>query len=270
LPSAERGSVYTAHIRNRADFDRQIVKSPTCTVSIPEFQLTIPPNRGQLTNVEGIVRDTMRDLALDQPLRKAIEPENYEKIGALIARMKEVLGDEDEDKDAMTWEGGGRDNAATAEEETTEGDRPDRDDVKRRKPNDEFPVDFKVAKSADTLEKPFPPFTVTLDDPAGNSFIQFLGSISDPKWTFRQYDRTREQDAAIGLQPATGPGAQEAADEGLVDPGEGKFANEEVFKFEGICSSCKQPLDTLMKKVHIPYFQVTSIRCCVVVSRTAR
>ena len=36
----------------------------------------------------------MRDLALDQPLRKVMEPENYVKIGALVERLREVLGDE--------------------------------------------------------------------------------------------------------------------------------------------------------------------------------
>ena len=30
---------------------------------------------------------------------------------------------------------------------------------------------------------------------------------------------------------------------------------EEVYVFPGTCSSCKQPLDTKMKKVNIPYFQ---------------
>ncbi|KAL7414046.1 ZPR1 zinc-finger domain-containing protein [Mrakia frigida] len=275
----ERGSIYTAHIRSRSDFDRQIVKSPTCTITIPEFQLTIPPNRGQLTNVEGIVRDTMRDLALDQPLRKIMEPDNYEKIGVLVERLREVLGDETVEEGEMTWEGGGR---VEEEQEKTEegegGERPDRDDVKRRKTGEEkfepFPEDHKPTPSSSTtttteVEKPFVPFTITLDDPAGNSFLQFIDSISDPKWTLRTYLRTREQDESLGMMAASGPGARTGEDvvagerttadaegeEEYVDKGEGQFENEEVYSFPGHCSSCGGSLDTLMKKVNIPYFQ---------------
>jgi zinc finger protein len=266
----ERGSIYTAHIRSRADFDRQIVKSPTCTITIPEFALTIPPNRGQLTNVEGIVRDTMRDLDLDQPLRKVIEPENFEKIGALVARLKAVLGDEDKAEGEMSWEGEGRLGGDGPDAEVKEG-RPEREDVKRQKMDEPFPIDSKPTLSsskAAEVEKPFVPFTITLDDPAGNSFLQFIDSISDPKWTLRTYVRSREQDESLGMMAASGPGSREPVDgerstadgeEEGEDAGEGHFANEEVYSFPSICSSCGGALDTMMKKVNIPYFQVRLI-----------
>ncbi|CED82147.1 C4-type Zn-finger protein [Phaffia rhodozyma] len=247
----ERGSIYTAHIRSREDFDRQVVKSPTCSIHIPQFQLTIPSSRGQLTNVEGIIRDTARDLALDQPVRKITDPETYEKIEELVTKLNGVLegGDEEE----MGWDGKYKDGHE-------EGDElPGRDDVKRRKTGEQ---DF--TSSGAVGEKPFMPFTITLDDPAGNSFIQFLGSPSDPKWTFRTYDRTREQDVSIGLaapeEQADDQQMETVKEEGengeeYVDKGAGKFQNEEVFSFPSDCHSCKNPLDTLMKKVNIPYFQ---------------
>jgi hypothetical protein len=31
---------------------------------------------------------------------------------------------------------------------------------------------------------------------------------------------------------------------------------EEIYVFPGVCSSCGRPLDTLMKRVIIPYFKV--------------
>jgi len=183
----------------------------------------------------------------------------------------------------MTWEGGGR----AIEEEEEGGDRPDREDVKRRKTTTEekyepFPEDHKPTPSSTSstttkpaeVEKPFIPFTITLDDPAGNSFLQFIDSISDPKWTLRTYLRTREQDESLGMMAASGPGAssgddvvagerttadaEEEGEEEYVDKGEGRFENEEVYSFPGHCSSCGGSLDTLMKKVNIPYFQVST------------
>lgn len=55
-----------------------------------------------------------------------------------------------------------------------------------------------VGKAAEK-DMPMPPFTVQLDDPAGNSFIEFIGSMADPKWNMRTYKRTRQQNVDLGL-----------------------------------------------------------------------
>lgn len=49
------------------------------------------------------------------------------------------------------------------------------------------------------------PFTISLDDPAGNSFIEnpFVPQL-DPELKMRYYFRTPDQDIALGLDPATG------------------------------------------------------------------
>ncbi|KAG9108042.1 nucleolar zinc-finger protein, partial [Ceratobasidium sp. 392] len=143
----EQGTLYTAKILARSDLDRQLVKSATCTLVIPELELTIPASRGQLTTVEGIIRDTVRDLQLDQPLRRIQEPETYEKIETLIGKMKDILGDdEDEEEDESTGP---------------------------------------VEKTAAKVDKPLAAFTVQLDDPSGNSWVEFIGSMDDPKWHMR-------------------------------------------------------------------------------------
>ena len=49
---------------------------------------------------------------------------------------------------------------------------------------------------------------------------------------------------------------EEGADAEAEDDGE--INDEEVFIFPGSCSSCGHALDTKMKKVNIPYFQVRS------------
>ena len=211
LRSAE-GTIYTAHILSRLDLNRQIVKSETCTVTIPEYELTIPASKGQLTTVEGIIQDVIRDLSHDQPLRRIQEEETYTKIQALIDKLKVIISYEDDEE--------GR---------------------------------------AANSESPMPPFTLKLDDPAGNSFIEFVDSMADPKWNLRTYRRTREQNVALGL----------VADDSVVNedpsetaPTDDSGKNEEIYIFPGVCSSCGHPLNTMMKKVVIPYFKVPIFYDC--------
>lgn len=111
-------------------------------------------------------------------------------------------------------------------------------------------------------KKPFTPFTIKLDDPAGNSFVEFHGSMSDPKWNSRQYKRSREQDIALGLvAPADGNETNRvSAPSDALSKDPLALADEmeaaEVLIFPGACPSCRLPLDTRMKKVTIPYFKV--------------
>ncbi|KAI9464535.1 zf-ZPR1-domain-containing protein [Lactarius psammicola] len=207
------GTVYAARILSRQDLNRQIVKSETCTVTIPEYDLTIPASKGQLTTVEGVIGDVIRDLSYDQPLRRIQDEDTFTKIQALVDKLKVIVPDEDE------YNEGGI-----------------------------------TPKRAVNLEAPMPPFTLKLDDPAGNSFIEFVDSMADPKWNLRTYHRTKEQNVALGLV---------AADDSVVDEKENPTedapaddsGNEEIYIFPGICSSCGHPLDTMMKKVVIPYFK---------------
>lgn len=112
-------------------------------------------------------------------------------------------------------------------------------------------------------DAPMPAFTIKVDDPSGNSFIEFVESMSDPKWNLRTYHRTKEQNVALGLVAAD-EGAdtkelQTVSEKEEDDDATGGGAdgqNEEIFVFQGICSSCGHPLDTLMKKVSVPYFKV--------------
>lgn len=98
-------------------------------------------------------------------------------------------------------------------------------------------------------------FTVVLDDPAGNSYIENpCAPAHDPKMTIKHYNRTPEQNLAIGLNE-TEPISQEITDEDL---------REEVFSFPSNCSSCNVPCDTKMKVMNIPYFKdvVIMSTCC--------
>ncbi|KAF7319758.1 Zinc-finger protein ZPR1 [Mycena kentingensis (nom. inval.)] len=204
------GTVYTAKILHRTDLDRQIVRSPTCEIYLAEYELTLPASlRGQLTTVEGLLRDVIADLSMDQPLRRIQDPEGYEKINGLVTKLKEiVIDDEDEAIEKLSTE--------------------------------------------EKANLPMPAFTIKLDDPAGNSWIEFIGSMSDPKWNMRTYQRTLQHNIALGL--VAPPEEQPELASVQEEPEEGR-ENEEIFVFKGVCSSCGHPLDTLMKKVSIPYFQ---------------
>lgn len=103
-----------------------------------------------------------------------------------------------------------------------------------------------------------PAFTIKLDDPTGNSFIEFIGSMADPKWNLRTYNRTRQQNIDLGFSVAEelAPSLPTMAEDPI---GDGEDANAEIFIFPGICSSCGFPLNTLMKKVLVPYFKVRRV-----------
>ncbi|KXN84098.1 Zinc finger protein zpr1 [Leucoagaricus sp. SymC.cos] len=215
------GTTYTARILDRSDLDRQIVRSATCEITIPELELTLPPtSRGQLTTLEGLIRDIVSDLSMDQPLRRIQDPNGYEMIQKIVDKFQEILADDDE------------------EEEETSG-----------------PV---TTVKASEKDKPMPPFTVILDDPAGNSFVQFVGSMSDPKWSKKTYHRTLEQNIALGLvnpEESRALDVPRVANPEAVDVENAEVGEDEILVFPGICSSCGHPIDTNMKKVNIPYFK---------------
>lgn len=209
----DKGVIFTTKVVVREDLDRQIVKSNTCTVVIQEWELTLPPSRGQLTNIEGLIRDIAADLSADQPLRRIQNEEAYTKIKAIVDALRAVIMDTDD------------------EDENPDKLKPQKED--------------KVAH----------PFTLKLDDPSGNSWVEFLGSMEDPKWDMRLYARTPEQNEALGLAKPDDDEETKEKD-GKVDEEDVPLKeNEEILVFPGKCSSCGHPLDTLMKRVTIPYFK---------------
>lgn len=201
------GAVYTLKCTDRTDLDRQLVKSEHCTISIPEYQLTIPAGRGQFTTVEGVLADTVRDLEHDQPLRKIQHPELHDKIADLCHKLRAIVPNPDGQEDGE-----------------------------------------KEGEQAPTA--PMPTFTLKLDDPSGNSFVETRGGLQDPKWSKREYGRDRAQDEQLGLQH------DEAQDKAT------SHYAEEVLSFPGVCSLCGSELETLMKKVTIPHFKVSEPPTC--------
>lgn len=163
------------------------------------------------------------DLSQDQPLRRYQDPASHAKIQAILDKLKPIVPD-DANEEAVA--------AATSD-----------------------------ADPGDNHEKPVPPFTVKLDDPSGNSFLEFIGSMADVKWSMREYTRTLGDNIALGL---VNPDSVQATNERVAKTTRPTKLSDwveapepdEVLVFQGTCSSCGQPLDTRMKRVDIPYFKV--------------
>ncbi|KAG2068937.1 zf-ZPR1-domain-containing protein [Suillus decipiens] len=211
------GTMYTVKVLNRGDLNRQLIRSEACSINIPEFELVLPPSRGQLTTVEGLLRDIVADLSVQQPLRCIQDENTYIKIQEIIDSLKEIIADHDDEDEG-------------------------KDKYGKRELSNEDPVTRAI--------------TITLDDPSGNSFLEFVGSMADLKWNMRTYERSLQQNQQLGLASPTEDTEENAAEEAKQ---ESEGLNDEVFEFPGICSRCGRPLITRMKKVSIPYFKDTLI-----------
>ncbi|XP_006642368.2 zinc finger protein ZPR1 [Lepisosteus oculatus] len=108
---------------------------------------------------------------------------------------------------------------------------------------DEFIEKLKKLKDVES------PFTLIIDDPSGNSFVEnpFVPQ-KDEALTVTRYKRTAQQDIQLGLK----------ADD---DNEEEKPGNDietlrnEVLKFDTNCPECNAPASTNMKLVQIPHFK---------------
>ena len=192
------------------------MKSEFATLSIPEYELTLPPGKGQLTTVESIIRATIQDLEFEQPARQHLQPSTYEKIEIVLTRLRPIITENSETQTA--------------------------------------------------LEKSF---TLKIEDPSGNSFIEAKGGFEDPKWSKREFRRTPAQNDELGLASsvsAAAPAAKAAialasasaanavATKTLTDDYQ-ESKPEEIYSFPDVCSSCGATLETFMKTVDIPHFK---------------
>ena len=133
-------------------------------------------------------------------------------------------------------------------------------------------------------------FTLQLDDPAGNSALEWFGDLAgggDPALSRVFYERSREQNVAIGCMGAEQAAEEEAAERKAVadarsfGAGAPKLgctiahtdgadimsalsrysAPEEVMVFPGACPACRLQADTRMFATRIPYFREVVVMC---------
>lgn len=114
------------------------------------------------------------------------------------------------------------------------------------------------------------PFTISVDDPAGNSWIEPSPSDARGKYVRTDYNRTAEQNAALGLAPTAEPpdGVQMRpeyhpqqmypampADTAPLDQDADDIVENQVYSFPATCPGCSMPCTTNMKMVNIPHFK---------------
>ncbi|KAJ4965823.1 hypothetical protein NE237_017672 [Protea cynaroides] len=215
--------------------NRQVVKSDSATIKIPELDFEIPPEaqRGKLSTVDGMLLRAVDELQALQEERKKVVPETAEALDQFLMKLK---------------------SCATGEI----------------------------------------PFTFILDDPAGNSFIEnpFAPSL-DPSLTIKFYERTPEQQEALGFLVASSQSGERET-QGIIESlTEGRrgdsvesrgephgsigavaghraiaqgnseevaaalfkyTAPEEVMTFPSTCGACGVRCETRMFVTKIPYF----------------
>ncbi|KNG51342.1 zinc finger protein zpr1 [Stemphylium lycopersici] len=90
----QRGIRFSLKVETADDLSRQIIKSDTAIFRIEDIDLEIPPGRGQLTNVEGILGMVAQDLEQKQDERKELVPEMYEQLQGVINTLKQMASGE--------------------------------------------------------------------------------------------------------------------------------------------------------------------------------
>ncbi|KAF2472119.1 zinc finger protein-like protein zpr1 [Lindgomyces ingoldianus] len=205
----QRGVKFSLRIDFDEDLSQQIIKSDTAVFRIEDIDLEIPPGRGQLTNVEGILAMVAGDLEQKQDERKELVPEIYEKIEEIIQTVKQM-------------------------------------------------------SSGARL-----PFTITIDDPTGNSSVEPPTQLTSGKYSRHEYPRTAAQNEALGLGDTSGEAPPidmrpeyhttqmypEMPTQPMVNNVDDEIVENQVYSFPASCPGCTKSCTTNMKMVNIPHFK---------------
>lgn len=114
-----------------------------------------------------------------------------------------------------------------------------------------------IEKIAKMLTREAFPFTISLDDPTGNSWIAPTPHDTGNKYKRRDYPRTHEQNEDLGI--AADPDAQNAEANNMVqiagDPEDLDIIDGQVYTLPAECPECNKSCVVNMQKVNIPYFK---------------
>jgi zinc finger protein len=103
------------------------------------------------------------------------------------------------------------------------------------------------------------PFRLSMDDPAGNSWIEPDQKDGVGKWSRIEYARTPEQNEALGLGDGTNEdenaSGDAVAETTAADIADDDIIPNEVYSFPATCPGCTRHCVTHMKMVDIPHFK---------------
>lgn len=87
-----QGCIHEVEIRTEKDMDRQVIRTNSASVRIPELDFEIPgfTQKGSLSTVEGVLQRAVEGLEQEQPLRKALQPDVAVQIDAFIEKLKNI------------------------------------------------------------------------------------------------------------------------------------------------------------------------------------
>lgn len=98
------------------------------------------------------------------------------------------------------------------------------------------------------------PFTISLDDPTGNSWI--APSTNDgTNYRRRNYPRTHEQNEELGIAGDPEALKHEGATQEADEPEDSEIVDGKVYTLPAECPGCSKSCSVNMKKVSIPYFK---------------
>jgi len=124
-------------------------------------------------------------------------------------------------------------------------------------------IDKFVARIQDTLTL-HTPFTLEIDDPTGNSFIENpTAPAADPGREVTNYTRTKEQDHSLGLYTEEELKTEDPVLNKIPEAEESEDLMDEVLSFPTNCPECNAPAETKMKVTSIPYFKEVVIMATV-------
>uniref|UniRef100_A0A7N0V9F2 Zinc finger ZPR1-type domain-containing protein n=1 Tax=Kalanchoe fedtschenkoi TaxID=63787 RepID=A0A7N0V9F2_KALFE len=218
-----KGCQYTLAVAPNEEkvLNRQVVKSDSATIKIPELDFEIPPEaqRGSLSTVEGILTRAADELLALQVERKKVDPETAKAIDEFVLKLKAC---------------------AAGESSFT------------------FILDDPAGNSF--IENPYAPssdpsLTIKFYErtPEQQVLLGYLADSSHPGEATRQ-DQTNLPHGSVGAFAGHRAIAESNSSE-IADAILRYAAPEEVMTFPSTCGACATSCETRMYLTKIPYFQ---------------
>ena len=93
----EKGARIVLKVK-KGDLDRQVIKSDSCTISVPSLELDIPPEcqRGNISTIEGVLKKAEEGLGDGQAIRATQDVDAFRKVQGVIDGIRELLDEEKE------------------------------------------------------------------------------------------------------------------------------------------------------------------------------
>lgn len=91
-PVQDQGIDIKVKVESKKDLDRQVIKTDSCKITIPELDFEIPAGsqKGVLTTIEGVLDRAIQGLEQDQVVRRAMDPRLADQIDEFVDKLKKL------------------------------------------------------------------------------------------------------------------------------------------------------------------------------------